>query len=191
MDDCHFGSVTKFLKQTLMSMQLLADCQIQKGTKTCKKAESYPASSISRDDIIPALNKQNKKMVSVCGECKNLQGSSVWTWWHQIALEIYKQDRSWQLMTDKNTQSMKLRQAFEIDLQYLLWRQHPNPNPQAWIPEKKKPKQGFQYSPTIAEVWNHSWKSQNKKNVRIRGTQSTTWYLSTQQTCAKTPLRKQ
>jgi phage gp16-like protein len=121
MDDCHFGSVTKFLKQTLMSMQLLADCQIQKGTKTCKKAEeSYPASSISRDDIIPALNKQNKKMVSVCGECKNLQGSSVWTWWHQIALEIYKQDRSWQLMTDKNTQSMKLRQAFEIDLQYLL-----------------------------------------------------------------------
>jgi hypothetical protein len=45
----------------------------KKGTKTCKKVEElYPASSIRRDDIIPVLNKQNKKMVSVCGKCKNL-----------------------------------------------------------------------------------------------------------------------
>lgn len=68
----------------------------------------------------------------------------MWTWWHQIALKTSKQDRSWQLMTNKNTQSMKLGQAFEIDLQYLLWRQHPNPNTHCMSSrEKKNQSKGF------------------------------------------------
>jgi hypothetical protein len=43
-------------------------------------------------------------------------------------------------MTDKDTQSMKLGQAFEVDLQYLLWRQHPNQNPHCMNSREKKTK---------------------------------------------------